>query len=90
MQVPSNLFLNKIGKHVVVPVHLCIIPAATAARRNYAGFLAIRFLLGFVEAAYFPGCLCYLSCWYTREEPGLRTRALRTADGAGRVEPQAR
>jgi len=30
-------------------------------------------MLGFVEAAYFPGCLYYLSCWYTRAELGFRT-----------------
>lgn len=29
-------------------------------------------MLGFVEAAYFPGCLYYLSCWYTRAELGFR------------------
>ena len=33
----------------------------------------MRFFLGFVEAAYFPGCLYFLSCWYTRAELGLRT-----------------
>ena len=32
------------------------ISAATAACTNYAGLIAIRFFLGFVEAAYFPGC----------------------------------
>jgi hypothetical protein len=33
-------------------------------------------MLGFVEAAYFPGCLYFLSCWYTRKELGLRTALL--------------
>ncbi|OBR07347.1 Pantothenate transporter liz1 [Colletotrichum higginsianum IMI 349063] len=82
MQVPSNLFLNKIGKPALyLPTCMVVwgvISAATAACRNYAGLLAIRFLLGFVEAAYFPGCLYYLSCWYTREELGLRTTVLYT------------
>ena len=53
-----------------------VISAATAATKNYAGILAVRFFLGFVEAAYFPGCLYYLSCWYTRKELGLRTSFL--------------
>ncbi|GKT91045.1 pantothenate transporter liz1 [Colletotrichum tofieldiae] len=82
MQVPSNLFLNKIGKPALyLPTCMVVwgvISAATAACHNYAGLLAIRFLLGFVEAAYFPGCLYYLSCWYTREELGLRTTILYT------------
>lgn len=33
-------------------------------------------MLGFVEAAYFPGCLFYLSAWYTRKELGFRTAIL--------------
>jgi MFS family permease len=53
-----------------------IISAATAECKTYGGLLAVRFFLGFVEAAYFPGCLYYLSCWYTRKELGLRTSYL--------------
>lgn len=49
------------------------ISTATAACQNYGGLIACRFMLGFIEAAYFPGCLYYLSCWYTRSELGFRT-----------------
>jgi len=77
MQVPSNLLLNKIGKPgIYLPTCMIVwgaISAATAATQNYGGLIACRFMLGFVEAAYFPGCLYYLSCWYTRKELGLRT-----------------
>lgn len=52
------------------------ISAATSACTSAAGLYAVRFFLGFVEAAYFPGCLYYLSCWYTRSELGLRTAIL--------------
>ncbi|MBE3041421.1 MFS transporter [Candidatus Bathyarchaeota archaeon] len=80
MQVPSNLFLNKIGKPAIyLPTTMVIwgvISAATAAVHTYEGLLAVRFFLGFIEAAYFPGCLYYLSCWYTRSELGLRTTLL--------------
>jgi len=80
MQVPSNLFLNKIGKPAIylptVMIVWGIISAATAAANSYGGLLAIRFCLGFVEAAYFPGCLYFLSCWYKRSELGLRTAML--------------
>lgn len=55
--VPSNLMLNKIGKPALyLPAAMVlwgIISAATAAAQNYGGLLAIRFFLGFVEAAYF-------------------------------------
>ncbi|KAK6074338.1 pantothenate transporter liz1 [Seiridium cupressi] len=45
MQIPSNLFLNKIGKPAIY------LPTC-------------------------PGCLYFLSCWYTRKELGLRTAML--------------
>ncbi|TVY21478.1 MFS transporter prlL [Lachnellula arida] len=77
MQIPSNLFMNKIGKPgIYLPACMVIwgvISTLTAACQNYGGLIACRFMLGFVEAAYFPGCLYYLSCWYTRKELGFRT-----------------
>ncbi|KAF3021462.1 hypothetical protein E8E14_009024 [Neopestalotiopsis sp. 37M] len=80
MQIPSNLFLNKIGKPALyLPTCMIVwgvISAATAGVKNFGGLIAVRFFLGFVEAAYFPGCLYYLSCWYTRKELGLRTAML--------------
>ncbi|CCT61143.1 hypothetical protein IAQ61_005038 [Plenodomus lingam] len=80
MQIPSNLFLNKTGKPAIyLPVCMIvwgIISGATGAVQNFGGLVACRFFLGFVEAAYFPGCLFYLSTWYTRKELGLRTAVL--------------
>ena len=80
MQVPSNLFLNKIGKPAIylptVMILWGMISAATAAAESFGGLVAIRFFLGFVEAAYFPGCLFFLSSWYTRKELGFRTAIL--------------
>ncbi|KAG9240617.1 major facilitator superfamily domain-containing protein [Calycina marina] len=77
MQVPSNLFLNKMGKPALyLPCCMIIwgiISGVTAACQNFAGLVACRFFLGYVEAAYFPGRLYYLSCWYTRKELGFRT-----------------
>lgn len=77
MQVPSNLFLNKIGRPAIyLPTCMIVwgvISGATAGCESFGGLIACRFMLGFVEAAYFPGCLYYLSCWYTRKELGLRT-----------------
>ncbi|OBT83346.1 hypothetical protein VE02_08552 [Pseudogymnoascus sp. 03VT05] len=76
MQIPSNLYLNKIGKPAIfLPSCMVVwgvISTATAACHNFGGLAACRFMLGFVEAAYFPGCLYYLSCWYTRAELGFR------------------
>lgn len=80
MQVPSNLFLNKIGKPALylptVMIGWGVISAATAGAQSYSGLIAIRFFLGAVEAAYFPGCLFFLSSWYTRKELGFRIALL--------------
>ncbi|XP_044717179.1 major facilitator superfamily domain-containing protein [Hirsutella rhossiliensis] len=80
MQVPSNLILNKTGKPgKYLPACMIVwgvISGATAGCHSYGGLLVGRFFLGFVEAAYFPGCLYYLSCWYTRSELSLRTAYL--------------
>lgn len=80
MQVPSNLFLNKFGKPATylstAMVIWGIISTATAAVQSFGGLIAVRFFLGFIEAAYFPGCLFYLSCWYSRKELGFRTAML--------------
>ncbi|KAG9608616.1 MFS transporter, partial [Aureobasidium melanogenum] len=57
MQIPSNLFLNKIGKPALyLPAVMCVwgvISTCTAAVQSFGGLVAVRFVLGFVEAAYF-------------------------------------
>ncbi|PCH07110.1 Major facilitator superfamily domain, general substrate transporter [Penicillium occitanis (nom. inval.)] len=80
MQVPSNMILNKLGKpSIYLPACMVIwgvISTATAATMSFRGLLVCRFFLGFVEAAYFPGCLYLLSSWYTRKELVKRTALL--------------
>ncbi|EHK48771.1 hypothetical protein TRIATDRAFT_83645 [Trichoderma atroviride IMI 206040] len=80
MQVPSNLLLNKLGKpSIYLPscmVAWGIVSTATAATTTFGGLLVCRLLLGIIEAAYFPGCLYLLSCWYTRKELVKRTALL--------------
>ncbi|KAH7402213.1 major facilitator superfamily domain-containing protein [Phaeosphaeria sp. MPI-PUGE-AT-0046c] len=44
--------------------------------KNFAGMVAIRFFIGFVEAAFLPGALLILSKWYTRRELTLRNAIL--------------
>lgn len=53
-----------------------VISTCTAACNSYGGLIAVRFCLGFVEAAYFPGCLFFLSSWYTRKELAFRSAVL--------------
>ncbi|KAL5507991.1 hypothetical protein ACEPAH_5609 [Sanghuangporus vaninii] len=80
MQVPSNMFLNYIGKpSLYLPACMTIwgtISILTGVTTNFVGALMTRFFLGFVEAAFFPGALFLLSKWYKRNELGLRTALL--------------
>lgn len=80
MQIPSNMFLNYIGKpSLYLPACMAvwgIISVLTGITHNFVGALLTRFFLGFVEAAFFPGALFLLSKWYQREELGLRTAIL--------------
>ncbi|KIY49917.1 MFS general substrate transporter [Fistulina hepatica ATCC 64428] len=39
---------------------------------NYGGLLVTRFMLGMMEAGLFPGVTYYISCWYKRDEYGIR------------------
>ncbi|KAF9021124.1 sugar transporter [Hymenopellis radicata] len=80
MQVPSNMFLNKIGKpSVYIPCCILIwgmISCLTGVTTNFVGALLTRFFLGFVEAAFLPGSLFLISKWYKRDEIGLRNAIL--------------
>ncbi|CEL53273.1 putative transporter C1683,12 OS=Schizosaccharomyces pombe (strain 972 / ATCC 24843) GN=SPBC1683.12 PE=3 SV=1 [Rhizoctonia solani AG-1 IB] len=80
MQVPSNMFLNYIGKpSLYLPVCMVLwggISCLTGITHSFVPALLTRFFLGFVEAAFFPGALFVLSKWYKREELGLRTAIL--------------
>ncbi|KAH0839991.1 MFS general substrate transporter [Lanmaoa asiatica] len=80
MQIPSNMFLNYIGKpSLYLPGCMIVwgvISALTGITINFTGALLTRFFLGFVEAAFFPGALFLISKWYKRDEIGLRTAIL--------------
>jgi len=57
MQVPSNLLLQYTGKPAIylptVMIVWGIVSGSIAACHSYASVVAVRFCLGFVEAAYF-------------------------------------
>ncbi|KAL7008116.1 hypothetical protein EMMF5_002298 [Cystobasidiomycetes sp. EMM_F5] len=45
-----------------------IISLATAYVNSYTGLLVVRFFLGIVESGIFPGCIYFLTRWYTKAE----------------------
>ena len=80
MQVPSNIFINKINRpSIYIGVAMLIwgaISTLSGIVNGFAGMVAIRFFLGFVEAAFLPGALLILSKWYTRRELTTRNAIL--------------
>ncbi|KAK6219456.1 polyamine transporter tpo5 [Pestalotiopsis sp. IQ-011] len=76
LKLRKKIDLRLLPPMIIMMIVWGIISASTAGVKNFGGLIAVRFFLGFVEAAYFPGCLYYLSCWYTRKELGLRTAML--------------
>ncbi|KAK3671796.1 Allantoate permease [Recurvomyces mirabilis] len=75
-EYPTNRLLQRlpIGKYSAA----CIIAwgvvlACFAAVENFAGAVAIRFMLGVCEAAVTPGFALITSQWYTKKEQGTRT-----------------
>jgi len=80
MQVPSNIFINRISRpSLYISVVMAIwglISTLTGVVHNFAGMVSTRFFLGFVEAAFLPGALLILSKWYTRSELTVRNAIL--------------
>lgn len=80
MQIPSNMFLNKFKKPSIFIATIMgtwgAVSLCTAAVQGYGGLLAVRVVLGFVEAGFFGSCLYVLSCWYTRKQLGFRNALL--------------
>ena len=80
MQVPSNMFINKISRpslYIACAMLLWgLISTLSGVADNFTHMVVIRFLLGFVEAAFLPGALLILSKWYTRRELTTRNAVL--------------
>ncbi|EME84080.1 uncharacterized protein MYCFIDRAFT_187237 [Pseudocercospora fijiensis CIRAD86] len=87
MQVPSNLVVSKIkwpGLYLCAAVALWgVVSACTAAVNSFGSLVACRFMLGFVEAAFFPGAFYYLSCFYNRKQIAFRTAILYSGSQLG-------
>lgn len=75
IEIPSNLFLKKIGPKLVLP-SLCVtwgfISLMQFKVNNFGGFVAARFFLGLAEGGLLPGAILYLSLFYRRSELQFR------------------
>ncbi|KAM5376317.1 hypothetical protein ACJZ2D_005539 [Fusarium nematophilum] len=79
----SRLHLTKfVGATVIIWGIVCM---CLAAPQNYAGFAAVRFLLGFSEGAVSPAFVTITSIWYRKSEHTLRTALWVTMNGIAQV-----
>ncbi|KAK1449570.1 pantothenate transporter liz1 [Colletotrichum melonis] len=86
MQIPSNMFLAQLRPSIYLPSCMAVwgvLSTVTGVIHNAAGLYAIRFFLGCVEAAFYPGALFLISSWYKRSEMGLRSAILFSATQLG-------
>lgn len=75
MQLPANLLLTRVKPAIFLGLAMAawgVVSAAQAATESYAGLIICRFILGILEAPFFPGSVFLLSCWYTRAELAYR------------------
>lgn len=77
MQTPSNMILTRIEKPSLY-LSSCmslwgLLTTLIGISTNYYQALSSRFLVGFLEATFYPGAVYLLSRWYKREELGYRT-----------------
>ncbi|KAG2134832.1 MFS general substrate transporter [Suillus clintonianus] len=85
MQTPSNLILTRISKPSLY-LSSCmslwgLLTTLIGISTNYYQAIFSRFLVGFLEATFYPGAFYLLSRWYRREELGSRTAFFTAAVG---------
>lgn len=71
----TNVLLKRWGPSIFIPVIVIlwgICMTCMGLVHNGAGLMAVRFFLGLAEAGLFPGIGYFLSCWYRRDEFGVR------------------
>lgn len=71
----QTVFYKIFPARYYVPTVICIwgiIAGACGAAQNFAGMLALRFLLGVFESSYSPGLAYFFSFFYYRKEMGRR------------------
>jgi len=74
-EVPSNLVLSKTRPSVFFPIIMILWGAATccmAAISSYKHLIALRSIVGILEAGFAPGILLNLSSWYKKNEQSKR------------------
>jgi sugar phosphate permease len=71
MQLPSNLLITRMRPSLYLGTVMTVwgvVSTCNSAVHSFHSLIAVRFVLGFVEAPFFPGAVFLMSSWYTRAE----------------------
>lgn len=74
-ELPSNLIIKKLRPSrwiAFITVSWGIVATLTGLVQSYGGLIAVRLILGALEAGLFPGMTIYLTLFYTKREIALR------------------
>ncbi|KAF5581885.1 hypothetical protein FPANT_8753 [Fusarium pseudoanthophilum] len=82
-QVPSNMMLNRVRPSWYM-ASFClawsIVSLLSFLANTFGKMVAVRFILGIVEAPFYPGALYIISMFYTRKEIAMRLAILTTGN----------
>ncbi|EXJ80151.1 hypothetical protein A1O1_08293 [Capronia coronata CBS 617.96] len=82
-QVPSNMLLNRLRPSLYMAGFMttwAVVSTLTCLVTNFKQMLVCRFLLGIVEAPFYPGALFMISLFYNRKEAATRMAWLYTGN----------
>ena len=71
----TNVLLKRLRPSIFLPSIMMVwglTMVTMGLTHDWQGLMAARFFLGVAEAGLFPGINYYLSCWYKRDEFGIR------------------
>ncbi|KAK0621807.1 major facilitator superfamily domain-containing protein [Bombardia bombarda] len=71
----GNVLMKRYRPYIVLPITMAIwgfCSFGTGFAVNFGGLMAGRFFLGTSEAVLLPAVTYYISCWYKRDETGVR------------------
>ena len=74
-EIPSNLILSRTRPSIYIPTIMALWGAVTccmALVRSAGALMAVRFVLGILEAGFAPGIMLILSSWYKKDEQAKR------------------
>ncbi|TGO52086.1 hypothetical protein BCON_0148g00310 [Botryotinia convoluta] len=71
----TNVLLKRLRPSIFIPIIMTIWGVAMLSMgyvKNWSGLMTARWFLGMAEAGLYPGVNYFLSCWYKRDEFGIR------------------